>query len=64
MLRRNGGKLGIFPHLFLTKDSFVNMKDDAANLLDVIGKVYYLENGNYLERAKDFVNDTLLNTEE
>ncbi len=61
---RNGGKLGIFPHLFLTKDSFVNMKDDAANLLDVIGKVYYLENGNYLERAKDFVNDTLLNTEE
>lgn len=61
---RNGGKLGIFPHLFLTKDSFVSMKDDASNLLDVIGKVYYLENGNYLERAKDFVNDTLLSTDE
>ncbi len=61
---RNGGKLGIFPHLFLSKENFADLKDDAVALLDVVGKVYYLENGNYLERAKDFVNETLLATDE
>lgn len=61
---RVGGVLGIFSHVFIEKSEFVKLKDYATIILDIIGKVYYLENGNYFERAKDFVVDNLLSEED
>lgn len=60
---RIGGSLGVFIHLFISKAKFSEMKETDA-IMDAIGKVYYLEDGNYYERAKDFVIEDLLVTTE
>ena len=63
-LLRVGGELGIYTHLFIAKSEFAAMKDTAASVLDNVGKTYFLSNGNYLERAKDFISETLLQTDD
>lgn len=57
---RVGSSLGMYMHLLISKDEFVKMKSDVLELLDDVGKVYYLEAGNILERAKDFIIDNLI----
>lgn len=57
---RVGGDLGVFQHLFINKDEFKNLGDTATNVLDAVGRVYYLESGKLFERAKDFVVENLL----
>lgn len=61
---RVGGELGMFVHLFMSKSDFQELRDSAMGVLDAIGKVYYLESGNYFERAKDFVAENLLSLSE
>lgn len=61
---RVGGDLGVYIHFFVKKSDFKSMGEGAQFLLDAIGKVYYLEDGNYFERAKDFVIENLLSDED
>lgn len=60
---RNGGSLGIFGHVFIKIDKFGDMGDSAKELLECIGKTYLLQNGNFNERAKDFILDYCLKKE-
>lgn len=59
----NGSTLGVFLHLFIQKDTFYELGDAAKELTSKIGKVYLLSDGNYHERAKDFVLENLIKTE-
>lgn len=63
-LLKIGGDLGMYAHLFIQKDNFVNLKAAADSVLSNVSKAYYLENGALYERAKDFINDTLLHADE
>ena len=57
---RNGGAVGIFPHIFISKSEVFEMGDSAKNMLDLVSQVYLLQNGVIFERAKDFVLDSLV----
>lgn len=54
---RNGGSLGIYGHVFVKLDKFAEMGDSAKSLLEFVEKTYLLQNGNFNERAKDFILD-------
>ena len=59
----NGSTLGIFLHLFIQKDTFYELGETAKEVTSKIGKVYLLSDGNYHERAKDFVLENLIKSE-
>lgn len=51
----NGGDLGIYMHIFISRADFEKMKESAVELIEVVGTVYFIENGEILNRAKDYV---------
>lgn len=61
---RIGGSLGLFVNVFMSKKNFVKAGDSIMPLFDAIGKVYYMDTGKLLGRAKDFVLDDMFSEEE
>lgn len=60
----NGDSLGIFMHLFIQKDVFYEYGEPARKLVNSIGKIFVLSEGDYYERARDFVLENLIKAEE
>lgn len=60
----NGDSLGMFMHLFIQKDAFYEYGEPARKLVSSVGKIFVLSNGDYYERAKDFVLENLIKAED
>ena len=59
----NGASLGIFMHLFIQKDVFYEGGLSSRDLTNTIGRAFVLKDGEYHERAKDFVLENLIKPE-
>lgn len=57
---RSGSQLGIFLHVFLNKDEFSQMGEHARNLVNTVEKCYVLQNGDYLQRAKKYIMENMI----
>lgn len=60
----NGETLGIFLHLFIQKDEFFGLGENARKITNNVGKIYVLSEGHYHERAKDFVLENMIKNED
>lgn len=56
----NGSDVGIFPHLFIKSSDFYEMGDSARKLVDYVGAIYLLREGELFKRAKDFVLEKMI----
>lgn len=55
-----GGSLGIFAHLFISKEEFSKLKETAVKLFDSVEQIYYLEHGEIYKRPVAYVAEDLL----
>lgn len=56
----NGGKLGIFIHLFLKSSDFFSYGAEGEDLVQNVAKIYHLRNGEICERAKEYVLENMI----
>lgn len=60
LLLRTAGDYGIMLHLFYSLADFYEMGKGAKDIIESVDRIYVLQDGHYLERAKDFVMDKLV----
>lgn len=60
LLLRTAGDYGIFLHLFMHVSDLYDTGKKAKDFVESVDRVYLLQNGECLERAKDFVIDNML----
>ena len=56
----NGASVGIFTHLFIKDSEYYEMGDSARKLVESVGAIYVLKEGELYKRAKDFVLEKMI----